>query len=319
MIEKLVMDEGYHTIIRWFRRSFPWYNVAMEKSYVKHGILWTVAFAACSLIATSVMAGDASAGELVSLRGKGGTAVVDLQGGRVVSWKTVAGEELLFMPRLRVTPGGDWSHGGIGICWPWFGKKGTEPSSIHGFARNRTFMLQKRERSDDGESIVIALDTKEGDCVAFPCAARLELEVSMTTRLTLRLRTMNRGSKPFELSEGFQPYFAVSRYDAISISGVKAAPFAAVNGMDAAFQRIGDAFSLKDAARGRTISCVAKGNTGVVVWSPGNVEPHNRNLAAGDTERFIGLGPSNRTKEGPVVLAPGASHELLFEMSLNRD
>ena len=63
-------------------------------------------------------------------------------------------------------------------------------------------------------------------------------------------------------------------------------------------------------------SATAKGNTSLIVWSPGSVEPHNRNLAPGDTERFIGLGPACRTKEGAITLSPGQSHELVFEMAV---
>ena len=294
----------------------------MKKSFARSSLRRVAAAFVIGVLATgrvpAAESGDTADGLLTCLKGKGGTAVLDLRGGRIVSWKTADGAELLFMPAKRITPGGDWSHGGIGICWPWFGKKGADPSSIHGFARNRTFTVQKREKSADGESIVIALSTEEGGDAAFPYAANLELQVSMTESLSLRLITTNYGAKPFELSNGFQPYFAVGRYDAVTLAGVKDAPFAAVNGMDAAFPRLGDAFSLKDTSRGWTIDCTAKGNTGVVVWSPGNVEPHNRNLAAGDTERFIGLGPSNRVKEGPVTIVPGSSHELVFEMALRR-
>ena len=149
----------------------------------------------------------------------------------------------------------------------------------------------------------------------FPYAADLELVVRMSDRLTMEMRTTNVGTVPFSFSEGFQPYFAVGRYDAVKLSGVKAEPFAAVDGMDAAFPRLGDAFAMSDAAVGREISAVAHGNTSVIVWSPGNVEPHNRNLAAGDTERFIGLGPASRVKEGAVTLPPGASHTLSLGLS----
>ena len=250
----------------------------------------------------------------VRLKGGAGCVVVDLLGGRIASWKTSDGKEMFFMPERYITPNGDWSHGGIGVCWPWFGKKGADPSSIHGFAKNRLFALRRRETLENGETATLGLTTREGEIAEFPYDADLELKVTVTDKLALKLSTVNKGKVSFELSNGFQPYFAVGSYSSSTLSGVKDAPFKAVDGMDAAFPRIGDAFSLADTSLGRTISCIAKGNTGLVVWSPGNVEPHNRNLAAGDTERFIGVGPSNRTKEGAIVLAPGASHELVFEM-----
>ena len=268
--------------------------------------------------AVAVSTGDLPPDRMVHLKGDAGRVAVDLLGGRVVSWKPSGGNEILFMPEKCKSPDGDWSHGGIGICWPWFGKKGPAPSSIHGFARNRMFVLRKHETLANGETATFGLSTKEGKIAEFPYAADLELKVAMTDKLALKLTTVNKGQSPFELSNGFQPYFAVGSYATSTLRGVKDAPFKAVDGMDAAFPRIGNSFSLEDKSCGRTMSCTAKGNTGVVVWSPGNVEPHNRNLAAGDTERFIGVGPSNRTKEGAIVLAPGSSHELVFEIEIKR-
>ena len=223
------------------------------------------------------------------------------------------------MPRQRESTGGDWSHGGISFCWPWFGKKGDRASSIHGFARNRRFVLRHRDsKSAGGQAVTLGLSLAAGENPDFPYAADLELTLRMAGALELAMRTKNTGDQPFPLTVGVQPYFAVSRYGAVTLRGVKESDFAAVDGMDAAFPRRGDAFALADAGAGRELRMRAIGNTGVVVWSPGNVEPHNRNLAAGDTERFIGLGPSCRTKEGAITLASGQSHELTFRIEVGR-
>ena len=249
----------------------------------------------------------------VSVAGLAGSAIIDLQGGRVLSWKTTTGTELLFMPRQTESPDGDWSHGGISVCWPWFGKKGDTASSIHGFARNRRFEVRRREAAAAGRSsVTLGLSIAAGEDPDFPFAADLELTLRMAKRLEIVMRTRNTGDKPFSLSCGIQPYFAVSRYGSVTLSGVKEPCFAAEDGMDAACPRRGDGFSLRDAGAGRELRMQASGNTGVVVWSPGNVEPHNRILEAGDTLRFIGLGPSCRTKEGAIALASGKSHELVF-------
>ena len=255
--------------------------------------------------------------QTVSVSGAAGCAVIDLHGGRILSWKAATGGELLFMPRRTESPDGDWSHGGISVCWPWFGKKGDKASAIHGFARNRQFAVRRRGSLEGGGSFVtLGLALAAGENPDFPFAADLELTFRMTDRLEVAMRTANTGDKPFSFSEGIQPYFAVSRYGAVTLRGVKEADFAAVNGMDAAFPRRGDDFALIDAGFKRGFRMNARGNTGVVVWSPGNVEPHNRNLEAGDTERFIGLGPSCRTKEGALSLAPGQSHELVFQVKI---
>ncbi len=272
-------------------------------------ILCAVAVAAIC----SAGAETASPSRTVEIEGQGGRAVIDLQGGRILSWKTPSGAELLFMPQRPESTGGDWSHGGISICWPWFGKKGDRASSIHGFARNRRFEVRRREAAEAGRSsVTLGLSLAAGEDPDFPFAADLELTLRMAKRLEIVMRTRNTGDKPFSLSCGIQPYFAVSRYGSVTLNGVKETAFAAEHGMDAAFPRRGDGFALRDAGAERELRMHATGNTGVVVWSPGSVEPHNRNLAAGDTLRFIGLGPSCRTKEGAIALASGKSHELVF-------
>ena len=257
----------------------------------------------------------------IVLEGQAGRVTVDVQGGRILSWKTPEDEELLFMPERMVSPDGDWSHGGISICWPWFGKKGDAAGSIHGFARNKRFTvkLERHVPAKKCASVTLAYAQTAGAEPDFPYAAGLELEVSVGKELELTLRTTNKGEKSFELTNGFQPYFAVSSYKNVTLRGVKKDDFAAVDGMDAAFPRLADRFALADAGRGREIEAYASGNSGLVVWSPGDVEPHNRNLDSGDTERFIGLGPSNRAKEGPVTLAPGSTHELKFVMKVVAD
>jgi len=271
-------------------------------------IAFTLGLCGCSSAKTS------ASDQIVTLESWSGRVEIDLVGARILSWRS-AGKEIFFMPSNPQSPDGDWSHGGLSICWPWFGKKGSAASSIHGFARNKTFTLRSRRTSAAGSSVTLELTQAAGEEPNFPYAAKLELTFSLTDRLTVTMRTLNTGKVPFAFSGGFQPYFAVGSYKAVTLQGVKEADFAAVDGMDAAFPRRGDAFALTDASVGRKISATAKGNTSLIVWSPGSVEPHNRNLAPGDTERFIGLGPAFRAKEGAVALSPGQAHELVFEMA----
>ena len=272
-------------------------------------VAFTLGLCDCNSAKTS------SDARIVTLENPYGRVAIDLVGARILSWR-MADKEMFFMPSNPQSPDGDWSHGGLSICWPWFGKKGTAASSIHGFARNKTFTLLSRRVSASGSSVTLGLTLAAGEEPDFPYATSLELTFSLTDRLTVTMRTLNTGKEPFAFSGGFQPYFAVGSYKAVTLQGVKDADFAAVDGMDAAFPRRGDAFALTDASVGRKISATAKGNTSLIVWSPGSVEPHNRNLAPGDTERFIGLGPAFRAKEGAVTLSPGQAHELVFEMKI---
>ena len=254
----------------------------------------------------------------VSIASASGSATVSLDGGRILSWKDVNGNELFFMPEKQWSPDGDWSHGGTSICWPWFGRKGTEQSLIHGFARNRRFTLRDRKTVAGGESVVLGLKVLKSDSAYFPYDADLELTVSLTDRLILKLKTTNLGKEPFEIAEGFQTYFPVADYGKIVFCGVEAKDFALVDGMDKAFKRLTGDFGFKDAASGREFKLNASGNSGLVVWTPGTVEPANRNLAKDDCPKFIVIGPSSRSAEGTVAVKPGESHELSYTLSVLR-
>ena len=254
----------------------------------------------------------------VSLKSKSGEVVVSLNGGRILSWKDSKGEELFFMPAKKWSPDGDWSHGGTSICWPWFGRKGTAQSLIHGFARNRRFAFRDRKSIPGGESITLGLKVSKNDSPYFPYDADLELTISLGESLSLKLKTTNLGKEPFEIAEGFQSYFPVKDYGKIIFWGVESKEFALVDGMDKAFRRIGKDFGFKDTGAGSEIKLSADGNTGLVVWTPGTVEPANRNLAKDDCPKFIVIGPSSRAAEGVVSIKPGDSHELDCTLSRAR-
>jgi glucose-6-phosphate 1-epimerase len=246
----------------------------------------------------------------VSLSSPSGNLAVSLKGGRVLSWETAGMGEMFFMPVKIWSPGNDWSHGGISFCWPWFGRKGGDQSLIHGFGRNLDFTVGSRQNVAGGESLTLAATVSKTDNPAFPYDARLELTFTLTDSLTLKLKTFNAGDVPFEITEGFQVYFPAKNYADVKISGVEKNDFSAVNGMDKAFGYQGGAYGWRESGRGCEMT--SAGNTGVVVWTPGTVEPANRNLAKDDCPKFIVIGPSSRAAEGVITVNPGASHELSF-------
>ena len=288
---------------------------------MKNGIrlLMSASVALFAVAGLFIAAGCGSkTGNSVTIASALGSVTVSLDGGRILSWKDANGKELFFMPAKQWSPNGDWSHGGTSICWPWFGRKGTEQSLIHGFARNCRFMLRERKAVPGGESVTLGLKVLKSDSAYFPYDADLELTVSLTDRLVLKLKTTNLGKEPFEIAEGFQTYFPVADYGKIVFSGVESKEFALVDGMDKAFKRLNGDFGFKDAASGREFKLNASGNTGLVVWTPGTVEPANRNLAKDDCPKFIVIGPSCRPAEGAVTVKPGESHELSYTLDLRQ-
>ncbi|MCQ2390566.1 MAG: hypothetical protein MJ240_04000 [Kiritimatiellae bacterium] len=242
--------------------------------------------------------------QTVVLEGHGGRVEVSLRGGRILSWRDAVGKEVFFMPRNPVSAGSEWSHGGLPLCWPWFGRR---DGVIHGFVRTRTFTLRELSDVPGGKRAVLGFALRAGEEKSFPYACDFELELTCTDRLQLVMRTKNLGTEKFSFTSGVHPYFAVSGYEAITVDGVEEKEFALANGTDKAFARRGESVSFMDKAWQRGVRLTSSGAASVVVWAPGNIEPANRNLAIGETERFFGFGPCN-SKGHPVELAPGAVH-----------
>ena len=259
------------------------------------------------LLAFEAEVSDGS-GDTCVISNANGRAEIALRGGRLVSWRDRDGRELLFMPEKKITPGGDWSHGGIPVCWPWFGRK---DGVIHGFIRNKYLSVRRRT----ADSVTLGLALSAGEERTFPQAADLELTLTLGKGLTFAMRTTNTGKDPFTYTEGLHPYFLVDDCRKVTFSGVDEQPFACVDGMDKGFARSADGtFSFTDPARGVAVRARATGNSHVIVWTPGTVEPANRNLAPEDTVRFLGYGPAFTKAAGSITLKPGETHELTLQL-----
>ena len=129
------------------------------------------------------------------------------------------------------------------------------------------------------------------------------------------MRTRNTDTEPFTYTEGLHPYFLVGGYRAVTFSGVDAQPFACTDGMDKGFARNADGtFAFADTVLGRVVRARATGNSHVIVWSPGDVEPANRNLMPLETEWFVGYGPAFTKAAGSITLKPGETHELTLSL-----
>lgn len=235
---------------------------------------------------------------------------VELTGARIVSWRDDKGQERLFMPEKKLSDGGEWSHGGIPLCWPWFGRK---DGAIHGFVRNKRFLVVRRT----ADELLLRYSLAAEEEPSFPHKVDIDVEIRLRDGLSVALRTHNTGAESFDLACGIHPYFAVSDYGKLIFDGVEQAPFACVHGMDKAFPRSssGD-FRMTDEVLKQTLSLHSSGNSHIILWSPGTVEPCNRNLRQEDMTRFVGYGPALIKAAGTLVLQPGEVHTMSLQMSL---
>ena len=269
---------------------------------------------------------------IVALANQYGSAELSLFGAQVLSYRPTGNFPVLYAPP-QVAFGPDKAdHGGIPVCWPWFGSNGPEGSYGHGFARRSMWRVTGSEYSEDLTEVTLALDCTEETKRLWPHDFELQLKVSVSMKLNMGLKTTNVGKEPFEITEGFHPYFLVRDRNAVTVRGLDGCRFC-----DARKTRVADGvwsgdlvfdteydhvfavpaerneFAILDPGLRRAIAIASRGNAKLVCWNPGAVDLPDRNLAADDWRKFVCVEPATLFKEDATVkIAPGESHELLM-------
>ncbi|CAM6088295.1 unnamed protein product [Calypogeia fissa] len=154
---------------------------------------------------------------------RGSTAEVQLFGGQVTSWKNEKGEELLFLSNKAVFKPPKAIRGGIPVCFPQFGTRGTLEQ--HGFARNRTWELEPTQpplASNARSAVDLLLRPTDDDLKIWPHNFELRLRVALGSGdLTMTLRVKNMDSKPFSFTFACHTYLSLSDISEVRIEGLE--------------------------------------------------------------------------------------------------
>lgn len=113
--------------------------------------------------------------------------------------------------------GGEEVHGGVSICWPWFGKPPREGLPKHGFVRYAKWRMEEKiGKNAIRWSLVSTPETMK----LWPHEFRLDYIVkAVGDRLELELKATNTGSKPFEAAGGFHPCFNAADPLRVAVDG----------------------------------------------------------------------------------------------------
>jgi len=227
-------------------------------------------------------------------------------GGYFTSWQPLCGcGEVLFRPQAAPW-GKDETHGGIPLCWPWFGAPPREGLPKHGLLRYARWTLEEK----------LGKNGMVWSVVSTPETRRLwphDFRVLLTFRadgddLKLSFTCENTGREPFDFTWGFHPYFAVTDARRVAVDGVKK-PDGYVREESAAD---GGPRVLKDLATGRTLTVSGSGNGNWLVWNPHEEKtPLCRTLGPDEWKGFYCVEPCTLT---PQTLRPGEKRR--FGMTL---
>ena len=232
-------------------------------------------------------------------RTEGNKCRVEPRGGIITSWCAAnSSEELLFLPK-RTNWGAEEVHGGIPICWPWFGKPPREGLPKHGLARYATWKLEAFP--SDG-IIRGTLESSPETKALWPYDFRLDYEVRLTAEaLILTLTETNTGTNAFEAAGGFHPYFRVTDPLRVAVNGKPIT----TEYYRVSSPAVSPTRQLKDLVSGLTITLDATGNDAWYDWNPGRRNtPLCKTLDADEWKGFFCVEPYDAT---PHRLAPGES------------
>lgn len=249
-------------------------------------------------------------GSLIALSNDCGRVAVDTYGATVLSYVPADGDEVLFRaqrPRLPV----EWYHGGIPVCWPWFGRYGDPGSCMHGLARLHVWEVVSREDSPRLSRLRLRLRSGEATARDFDGSFELDYEIVLADSLRLVLTMRNTGVRRFAVTAGFHPYFRVRELADATVrtptETIRCEP-----GMDGGRAYADGTYLLSDGER--RIRLTSRGNRKLVVWNPG---PEHPEFAPDEWRRFACVEPAVLPRMEGLWLLPGAACEL--EMSVRAE
>lgn len=158
---------------------------------------------------------------IAELKHKQATAKVSLYGAHVLSYISESGEEILFVSPQAVYKEGKAIRGGIPICWPWFNAHPIDPSlPSHGFARISTWEVISSSANDEETQLELGLSSNEHTLKLWPYQFEARLVIQLGNRLTVKLKTINKDDKPFDVSAALHSYFNISDINTVTLEGL---------------------------------------------------------------------------------------------------
>jgi D-hexose-6-phosphate mutarotase len=230
---------------------------------------------------------DASGILLLKVDNTLASASICLQGAHLQSWHPRSTSvPVVWFPENVPLQQGKSVHGGVPICWPWFGAHATEHDfPAHGFARVAPWQLIERAEEPNGATrLVLQMQDSPLKQQYGPQACDLTLTIIIGDQLSMQLATKNTGNEAFVFSEAMHTYFQISDIEKIRVSGLEGGIYLDKVGEAASRTQDGDiSFAgetdriyinttapcvIEDSGLQRRIQITKKGSDSTVVWSP---------------------------------------------------
>ena len=241
---------------------------------------------------------------IVALTNEFGTVSVDTCGANVLSYVPAGGREVLFRSSEECWTN-SWHHGGIPLCWPWFGRNGDPGSEMHGFVRLLDWEVVSRTDSPRESRLHLRLGSGEESAKWLDGSFVLDYEIVLSEHLKLDLKMRNTGPRRFAVTTGFHPYFSIKDMLNATVRTPRG-DIRCVPGMDGGRPFADGRYVLDDGTREITLS--TWGNNKLVIWNQGE-EPLG-GLAPEDWRHFVCVEPAILPRMEGIWLDPEMTYEI---------
>ena len=208
-------------------------------------------------------------------------AKIALQGAHIFEFERVGKEKILWLSPRSDFERGKAIRGGVPICWPRFGIL-DKNMPAHGFSRTALFQhLEVKEIADATTEVRMRLTDDAQTRKIWNYKFELEVVFTLSDTLKIELRTKNRDTKAFMITQALHTYFHVSNIADVYIKGLESKEFLdtltdkkqkeetsiIVNAeTDRVYQDVNKNIILLDARKEVIIK--QEGSASVVVWNP---------------------------------------------------
>ncbi|QOP44894.1 D-hexose-6-phosphate mutarotase [Sulfurimonas paralvinellae] len=147
-------------------------------------------------------------------------AKIALQGAHIFKYENYNGE-LLWLSQISRFETGSAIRGGIPLCWPRFGNL-DETLPQHGFARTMIFeLIEVKEVSNSLTQVHLRLEDTPKSRKIWNFAFELDVVFEISATLSISMKTTNRDTKEFLLTQAFHTYFQVDDIVKVRIEGLE--------------------------------------------------------------------------------------------------
>ncbi|KAJ6308045.1 hypothetical protein OIU76_017757 [Salix suchowensis] len=235
---------------------------------------------------------------------RGASARVSLYGGQVLSWRTDQDEELLFTSSKETFKPPNPVRGGIPICFPQFGNRGSLEQ--HGFARKKIWVIDQNpppflQHKDSNDKVYtdLLLKPTEEDLKIWPHSFEFRLRVYISEVRVEGLETLD------YLDNLCQRERFTEQGDALTFESE----------VDRVYLSSSDVIAVYDHEQKRTFAIRKEGLPDVVVWNPWEKKSKSM-VDFGDEEYRQMLCVDGAAIEKQITLKPGEEWTGRLELSV---